>query len=136
MQFKGISGPIRVWRLLGVSSGAGARAARCALSAAKAEARAIPRDTFRAALARQSGQVVYVRGEAGIGKTRLVEEMSKHAAAQGVVVHRYHWCSILALSEDSIRSGVSCAAVLGLPDGASETQRLDAPPMPPSAPAP
>ena len=37
---------------------------------------------------RRSGQVVYVRGEAGIGKTRLVEEMRRFAEAAGFVTHR------------------------------------------------
>ena len=37
---------------------------------------------------RRAGQVVFVRGEAGIGKTRLVEEMRRVAEAQGFSLHR------------------------------------------------
>ena len=43
---------------------------------------------FSACLGRRSGQVVYVRGEAGIGKTRLVEEMRRFAEAAGFATHR------------------------------------------------
>jgi hypothetical protein len=39
-------------------------------------------------MTRRSGQVVYVRGEAGIGKTRLVEEMRRFAEGRGFAVHR------------------------------------------------
>jgi len=41
-----------------------------------------------ATVARRSGQIVYVRGEAGIGKTRLVEEMRRIAEANGFTAHR------------------------------------------------
>lgn len=34
------------------------------------------------------GQAVYIRGEAGIGKTRLVEELMRTASEQGYSVHR------------------------------------------------
>ena len=39
-------------------------------------------------LSRRSGQLIYVRGEAGIGKTRLVEQMRLLSEAQGFATHR------------------------------------------------
>src|ERR1700738_5219014 len=44
-----------------------------------------------ACLGRRSGQVVYVRGEAGIGKTRFVGGMRRFAEAAGFVTH----CSLV-----------------------------------------
>ncbi|MBV9522639.1 MAG: AAA family ATPase, partial [Alphaproteobacteria bacterium] len=85
MQLKGLSAPIEVWRLRGISEAA--PASRAPFVGRQAEL-----DQFNsivgASLARRSGQAVYVRGEAGIGKTRLVEEMRRAAEAQGFATHR------------------------------------------------
>jgi len=86
MQFKGIDGPVTVWGLRGVA-GEPATASRSAFVGREAEL-----DQFKAmigaCLSRRGGQVVYVRGEAGIGKTRIVEEMRRVADVQGFAIHR------------------------------------------------
>src|SRR5262249_13930662 len=86
MALKGFDVPTHVWRLRTVSPDPPA-ANRTAFVGRKAEL-----DQFKslitACLARRNGQVVYVRGEAGIGKTRLVEEMRRFAEASGFATHR------------------------------------------------
>ena len=86
ISLKGFDGPTRAWRLRAIAPEPAA-ANRTAFVGRKAEL-----DQFQglisACMARQSGQVVYVRGEAGIGKTRLVEEMRRFAEASGFGTHR------------------------------------------------
>ncbi|MGB8488612.1 MAG: adenylate/guanylate cyclase domain-containing protein [Xanthobacteraceae bacterium] len=78
---KGFDTPTRVWRLQGLSAEP-APASRSTFVGREAEL-----DHFRSLIntcvTRRSGQVVYVRGEAGIGKTRLVEEMRRFAEGRG-----------------------------------------------------
>jgi predicted ATPase len=86
MQLKGLSAPIKVWRLRAIS-GEPTSASRSLFVGRRAEL-----DQFNSivntSLARRSGHVVYVRGEAGIGKTRLVEEMRRAAEALNFTTHR------------------------------------------------
>jgi class 3 adenylate cyclase/tetratricopeptide (TPR) repeat protein len=86
MQFKGIDGPVRVWRVHGTAADANA-ASRRPFVGREAELEQF-KGTMGACLSRGRGQVVYERGEAGIGKTRLVEEMRHIAEAQGFTIHR------------------------------------------------
>ncbi len=86
MSFKGIAAPVRVWRLQGVA-GEPVAAARSAFVGRAAELEQF-KAGVGACLARQSGQAIYVRGEAGIGKTRLVGEMRRFAEARGFACHR------------------------------------------------
>ncbi|SDR00488.1 Tetratricopeptide repeat-containing protein [Rhizobiales bacterium GAS113] len=86
MQFKGIDAGVRVWCLRGIS-GEQPAASRSPFVGRAAELEQFA-GMIGACLARRSGQVVYVRGEAGIGKTRLVDEMRRIAEAQGFAVHR------------------------------------------------
>jgi class 3 adenylate cyclase len=82
---KGFAEPIRAWRLLGIRPSAEPTGRR-ALVGRRGEL-----DQIRAALAacRSSGrgQTILVRGEAGIGKTRLVEEFQREAEAAGFGCH-------------------------------------------------
>ncbi len=86
MQLKGLGATINIWRLRGIS-GEPAHASRSLFVGRQAEL-----DQFnsivKASLARRTGHAVYVRGEAGIGKTRLVEEMRRLAEAQSFAAHR------------------------------------------------
>jgi class 3 adenylate cyclase/tetratricopeptide (TPR) repeat protein len=80
---KGFDGTVRCWRLLGPAAEAdraapfvGRRAELGALETALAACRSGGR-----------GQVLHLRGEAGIGKTRLVEEFQRGARACGFACH-------------------------------------------------
>lgn len=83
---KGFDAPVRIWRLSGMSSEP-APLARSAFVGRLAELEQV-KGMLAATLARRSGQVAYVRGDAGIGKTRLVEEMRRLAEASGFTAHR------------------------------------------------
>jgi class 3 adenylate cyclase/tetratricopeptide (TPR) repeat protein len=86
IRLKGFDAPMRVWRLRGLS-GETLAASRSSFVGRAAELEQF-RSIIGACLGRRSGQVVYVRGEAGIGKTRLVEEMRRFAEAAGFATHR------------------------------------------------
>jgi class 3 adenylate cyclase/tetratricopeptide (TPR) repeat protein len=86
IMLKGFEVPTRVWRLRAISPDPPA-ANRTAFVGRKAELEQF-KSLITACLARRSGQVVYVRGEAGIGKTRLVDEMRRFAEASGFATHR------------------------------------------------
>ncbi len=86
IQLKGFDAPTRVWHLRGLS-GEPATASRSLFVGRGAELQQF-KSVVSACLDRRSGQVVYVRGEAGIGKTRLVEEMRGFAEIQGFATHR------------------------------------------------
>jgi class 3 adenylate cyclase/tetratricopeptide (TPR) repeat protein len=83
---KGFDAPVHIWRLDGLSSDA-VSASRSAFVGRLAELEQF-KGMLAATLARRSGQIVHVRGEAGIGKTRLVEEMRRLAEAGGFSAHR------------------------------------------------
>ncbi|MFT5180773.1 MAG: class 3 adenylate cyclase/tetratricopeptide (TPR) repeat protein [Alphaproteobacteria bacterium] len=80
---KGFEEPVSVWQVSGLAA---PTTHRSALVGRGGELR-----QFDAALAdcaeHGRGHVVYLRGEAGIGKTRLVDEFSEHAMAQGFACH-------------------------------------------------
>jgi class 3 adenylate cyclase/tetratricopeptide (TPR) repeat protein len=72
-----------------------------------------------------TGHTVYVRGDAGIGKTRLVEELQTMARAAGFACHGALVLDFGAgRGQDAIRSMVR--SLLELPVGADERQRADA----------
>jgi class 3 adenylate cyclase/tetratricopeptide (TPR) repeat protein len=86
IQLKGFETPTPAWRLRGLS-GEPLAATRSSFVGREAELEQF-KSILSACLGRRSGQVVYVRGEAGIGKTRLVEEMRRLAEAAGLDTHR------------------------------------------------
>jgi class 3 adenylate cyclase len=86
IQLKGFEAPTRAWRLRGLSSEPLA-ATRSSFVSREAELEQF-KSILSACLGRRSGQVVYVRGEAGIGKARLLEEMRRLAEATGFDTHR------------------------------------------------
>jgi AAA ATPase domain/Adenylate and Guanylate cyclase catalytic domain len=81
---KGFSHPVRAFRLLGLREPE--PAADRPFVGRRAELQQIE-GVLRACLDGGAGQAVYVRGEAGIGKTRLIEECQKRAEALGFASH-------------------------------------------------
>ncbi|QIE26529.1 Adenylate and Guanylate cyclase catalytic domain protein (plasmid) [Caballeronia sp. SBC1] len=115
MRFKGIDMPVRVWRLHGLTSDTGT-ASRSPFVGRKAEFEQF-KGLVHACLQQRVGQVVYVRGEAGIGKTRLVEEMRRFAETLGMASHRGLVLDFgVGKDQDPIRTIVG--SMLGLPAGA------------------
>ena len=119
---KGLAKPVRVWRLLAFREATGASSRRPFVGH-QGELR-----QFEAALTacRTSGfgQAFYVRGEAGIGKTRLVEEFQAAADRDGFACH----CGLVldfgaGIGQDAIRSLVR--SLLGL-SSTSEQVALEA----------
>jgi class 3 adenylate cyclase len=80
---KGLQGAVRVWRLTGMKRGAAAGIPLIGRRAELEQCRAV----FSAIDEGASGAVVVVRGEPGIGKTRLVEELQSIAANMGFARH-------------------------------------------------
>ena len=80
---KGFDEPVSVWQVRGLAAAA---TRRRALVGRDSEVR-----QFDAALTdcaeHGRGHVIYLRGEAGIGKTRLVDEFADHAVEQGFACH-------------------------------------------------
>ncbi|SAK78258.1 adenylate/guanylate cyclase [Caballeronia catudaia] len=86
MRFKGIDTPARVWRLRSAASRpVPANRGRFVGRAAQLEQFRV---ITRACAGQREGHIVYVRGPAGIGKTRLVEEMRAFGQTLGFTVHR------------------------------------------------
>ncbi|MCH8883767.1 MAG: zinc ribbon domain-containing protein, partial [SAR324 cluster bacterium] len=71
------------------------------------------------------GQAVYVRGDAGIGKTSLVDEFQNLASARGFACHTGIVLDFgIAKGHDAIRTIVT--SLLNIPPGASEDERREA----------
>lgn len=68
------------------------------------------------------GQALYVRGEPGIGKTRLMEEFSRIATERGVAAHRVLVLPFgVAKGRDVVRSLIG--GLLGMAPGSGEAER-------------
>jgi class 3 adenylate cyclase/tetratricopeptide (TPR) repeat protein len=99
---KGFAAPVRAWRLhrlLAGSAGAGTPFVGRETQLWQLEA------ALSACLETGRGQTVHLRGEAGIGKTRLVEELRGRAEAAGLKCHFAHVLDFGAGSEhDAVRT--------------------------------
>jgi class 3 adenylate cyclase/tetratricopeptide (TPR) repeat protein len=123
MQFKGMDGAVRVWCLRGIL-GEPAPASRTPFVGREVELQQF-KEILGACSSRRAGQLVYVRGEAGIGKTRLVEEMRRLAEAQGFAVHRALVLDFgVGKGQDAI--GAILRSLLDLSAGADAEERRSA----------
>ena len=82
---EGLSRPVRVWRLVGLIDAAAA--AMRPFVGRRAELAQI-KGALASCHDSNSGLTIYIRGEAGIGKTRLAEEFARTAATAGFLVHK------------------------------------------------
>ncbi|MEM7426622.1 MAG: adenylate/guanylate cyclase domain-containing protein [Pseudomonadota bacterium] len=118
---KGIAEPVHILRFVGFNAHAAAEESRPFVG------RQSEQQQFRAVLqsaaAEKSGHVVYVRGEAGIGKTRLSEEFEKLAVEQGYGAERALILDFGAgKGQDAIRSLVR--SLLGIPPPFAKNDRV------------
>ncbi|MFL6795920.1 MAG: ATP-binding protein [Xanthobacteraceae bacterium] len=121
-ELKGIAVPVRVWRLQGLPVEP-ATASRSAFVGRVAELEQF-KGLLAARLARGSGQILYMRGEAGIGKTRLVEEMRRFAEASGFTAHRGLVLDFgVGKGQDAIRALILSLLGLLSASGAASKQR-------------
>ncbi len=120
---KGLDKPVRVWRARGLADAAAA-GARGRLVGRKSELRQFA-GVLEACREAGAGQAVVLRGEAGIGKTRLVEEYAALALAQGFSAHKSLVLDFgVGKGQDAIRSLVR--SLLGLPGGGAKAARAKA----------
>jgi class 3 adenylate cyclase/tetratricopeptide (TPR) repeat protein len=112
VEVKGFDQPVRVWRLQklhGETSGIGYRP----FVGRRSELGQFA-GVLSACLETGSGQTVFVRGEAGIGKTRLVEEFQRLAEQQGFSCHTSLVLDFgVGKGQDAIRTLVR--SLLGIP---------------------
>lgn len=120
MRFKGIDSPVQVWRLRGLPFEP-VMASRSVFVGRKAELEQF-KGVARTCLEQRAGHVVYVRGEAGIGKTRLVDEMRCFVETLGFGGHRGLVLDFgVGKGQDPIRTIVG--SLLGLPPAAGFDER-------------
>ncbi|WP_429586150.1 adenylate/guanylate cyclase domain-containing protein [Paraburkholderia youngii] len=119
-RFKGIDTPVQPWRLVALGSEP-VRTSHSHFVGREAELEQF-HGILHACMAKRAGHVVHVRGEAGIGKTRLVDEMRRHAQAQGFTLHRSLVLDFgVGKGQDPVRTIIG--SLLGLPAGASSEAR-------------
>jgi class 3 adenylate cyclase/tetratricopeptide (TPR) repeat protein len=115
---KGLDAPARVWRVIGERRTVGAA---MPLVGRRAELKVL-KSMLGGVLESGHGGVVYIRGEAGIGKTRLTQVFAEDARARGLSCHIALILDFGAeQGRDAIRALV--ASVLGLRPAATEMER-------------
>jgi class 3 adenylate cyclase/tetratricopeptide (TPR) repeat protein len=114
VRVKGFDQPVQAWRLRGWRTSPRA-AMRAPLVGRDSELRQL-RDAGASCRRARTGHIVLIRGEAGIGKTRLIEELELVAAQDGFACHKGLTLDFgLGRARDAI--GRVVAGVLGMPDG-------------------
>jgi class 3 adenylate cyclase/tetratricopeptide (TPR) repeat protein len=117
---KGIDEPVRAWRV-GTLRTDDEDHKRAAFVGRRAELAQFA-GAIEACCANGAGQVVVVRGEAGIGKTRLVQEFIKAAIGKGYAIHRGLVLDFgVGRGQDAIRSVVR--SLLSVAPGSSKALR-------------
>ena len=120
IEVKGIERPVRIWKV-NVLRAVDGRSARASFVGREAELAQLA-GVVEACRSSGSGRAVVVRGEAGIGKTRLVEEFTRIAMAHGFGAHRGLVLDFgVGEGRDAIRSVVH--SLLGIPAGSNRAMR-------------
>jgi class 3 adenylate cyclase/tetratricopeptide (TPR) repeat protein len=118
-EVKGLARPVVAWRLSGL--GETVQAAGRPFVGRRAELAQF-QGMLEVCLESGAGQTIYLRGEAGIGKTRLVEEFRRQAEARGFA---YHVGLVLdfgaGTGRDAIRAMVRSLLDVEGPSGAEAT---------------
>jgi class 3 adenylate cyclase/predicted ATPase len=118
LEVKGIQAPVETWRLVGAEERS--EPSRRPFVGRLAELRQLL-GALEACVESDGGQPVHVRGEAGIGKTRLVEALRERAAALGFACHTALVLDFgTATGQDAIRALVR--SLLGLRLGAARAE--------------
>jgi class 3 adenylate cyclase/tetratricopeptide (TPR) repeat protein len=113
LEIKGLAEPVAAWRLCGVRDEAEPLGR---LFVGRRPELAQFDGVLQGCLETGSGQAVYLRGEAGIGKTRLLEEFQRRAAARDFACHTGLVLDFgTATGQDAIRALVR--SLLGLRPG-------------------
>jgi class 3 adenylate cyclase/tetratricopeptide (TPR) repeat protein len=124
LELEGVAEQVKTWRLIGRLESAEAR--RRPFVGRRAELRQLE-GALAACLEAGGGQPVHVRGEAGIGKTRLVEEFRRRAADKGFACHTGLVLDFGAVTgQDAIRALVRGLLGLGLGSARSEAEQAAA----------
>jgi class 3 adenylate cyclase/tetratricopeptide (TPR) repeat protein len=84
LALKGMEAPVRAFRVVGLAE---AGMAERPFVGRRGELQQLE-GALAACLTNGRGQAVHVRGEAGIGKSRLLEELQRHATAAGFAIHK------------------------------------------------
>ena len=117
---KGLDRPVRVWGVHGLKAGPDETARR--LFVGRHSELAQLTGMLSACRETGSGQTVHLRGEAGIGKTRLVEEFQRIAEQQDFACHTGLVLDFgVGKGQDAIRTLVR--SLLGIPLGSGKKQR-------------
>jgi len=120
---KGLSKPVTVWRLISIID-PHSKVEKRSIVGRKSELRQF-RGILETCNETGTGHVLYVRGEAGIGKTRLVEEFTKMAESEGFECHKGLVLDFgVGKGQDVIRSIVR--SFLELDAGSDLTERTKA----------
>ncbi|QIG47933.1 AAA family ATPase [Nordella sp. HKS 07] len=85
IQVKGLGDALKVWCLAGVSDRRGVSSEQVFVGRRNELQQAL--GVLDALFKNSSGSVLYIRGEAGIGKTRFVDQVEKHAQTRGAGTH-------------------------------------------------
>ncbi len=123
-EVKGFDAPVRAWQVGGLRASDEVET-RVAFVGRRAELTQFS-GAAQACHQNQTGQAIVVRGEVGIGKTRLVEEFTRVAADRGFTSHRGLMLDFgVGKGEDAIRSVVN--SLLGIvPGGGPELRQAAA----------